>query len=183
MAPGLYPVSMRLLCTLIAIVVSTGLLPAQTARRAPGFSLPSTNSRQEDLADYRGTFVLLDIMKTDCPHCATFAKVLERMKLRYGGKIAVLSIAPAPDNPTTAAKFIAANKVTFPILFDCGQVVYSYVLTPSVAMPRLYIVNPEGFIAREYVYGPETQEIFQGNGLAAELDRLLAGGAAKSGKR
>jgi peroxiredoxin len=167
---------MRLLCTLIVLAVSVGLAPAQTGRRAPGFSLPSSNNRQEDLADYRGKFVLLDIMKTDCAHCGPFSKVLERAKLRYGSKIAVLSIAPAPDNPATAAKFIAANKITFPILFDCGQVVYSYVRTPSVSMPRLYIVNPQGYIARDYVYGPNTQEVFEGNGLFTELDRLLAGG-------
>lgn len=171
---------MRVLCFAIALVISSGLLPAQT-RRAPGFSLPSSNSRQEDLADYRGKFVLIDIMKTDCDHCGPFAKILEQAKVRYGSKIAVLSIAPAPDNPTTAAKFIAANKITFPILFDCGQVVYSYVRTPSVSMPRLYVVNPDGFIAREYVYGPETQEIFEGGGLFTELDRLLRGsGGAKA---
>ncbi len=164
---------MRLVHILIAVVVFAGVVPAQTGRRAPGFSLPSTNNRQEDLADYRGKFVLLDIMKTDCEHCGVFAKVLERAKLRYGSKIAVLSIAPAPDNLTTAAKFIAANKVTFPILFDCGQVVYSYVRNPSVSMPLLYIVNPEGFIAKEFVYGPNTQEIFEGQGLFTELDRLL----------
>jgi peroxiredoxin len=93
--------------------------------------------------------------------------------------IAVLSIAPAPDNPTTIAQFAAANKVTFPILFDCGQVVYSYVRTPSVSLPRLYIVNPEGFIVKEFVYGANSQEIFEGKGLFAELDRLL-GGRGKS---
>ncbi|MGE5567774.1 MAG: peroxiredoxin family protein [Rhodospirillales bacterium] len=168
---------MRVGCLALALLVSSALAPAQM-RRAPGFSLPSSANRQEDLADYRGRFVLIDLMKTDCPHCGTFAKVLERVKTKYGNRITVLSIAPAPDNPETAAKFIAANKITFPILFDCGQVVYSYVRTPSVSLPRLYIVNPEGFIAKEYVYGPETQEIFEGNGLFTELDRLL--GAAKA---
>lgn len=169
---------MRVGCLALALLVSSALAPAQM-RRAPGFSLPSSDNRQEDLADYRGRFVLIDIMKTDCPHCGPFARVLERVKTRYGNKIVVLSIAPAPDNPTTAAKFIAANKITFPILFDCGQVVYSYVRSPSVSLPRLYIVNPEGFIAREYAYGPETQEIFEGNGLFTELDRLLGGAKAR----
>lgn len=170
---------MRLTHILIAVVVFAGLVPAQTGRRAPGFSLPSTNNRQEDLADYRGKFVLLDIMKTDCDHCGPFAKILERAKLQYGSKVAVLSIAPAPDDLTTAAKFIAANKITFPILFDCGQAVYSYVRNPSVTMPRLYIVNPEGYIVKEFVYGANTQEIFEGKGLFTELDRLL-GGTGKS---
>ncbi len=149
------------------------------SRRAPGFSLPSSGNRQEDLAEYRGKIVLVDIMKTDCAHCGSFSKILQQAKIRYGGKVVVLAIAPAPDNPTTVAKFIEANKITYPILFDCGQVVYSYVQSPSVSMPRLYIVNPEGYIVKEYVYGPETQDVFEGKGLFTELDRLLGGAAAK----
>jgi hypothetical protein len=43
----------------------------------------------------------------------------------------------------------------------------------------LYIVNPEGFIVKEFVYGANSQEIFEGKGLFAELDRLL-GGRGKS---
>jgi peroxiredoxin len=168
---------MRLFFTAIALVASAGLLTAQMSRRAPGFSLPSSDNRQVDLAEYRGKFVLVDIMKTDCAHCGPFSKVLERAKVSYGGKIAVLAIAPAPDNPTTAAKFIAANKITYPILFDCGQAVYSYVRSPSVSMPRLYIVNPEGDIVKEYAYGPESTDVFEGNGLFTELDRLLGIGS------
>jgi peroxiredoxin len=159
-------------------MLCAALLPGQTRRRAPGFSLPSTDDRQEDLGDYRGRIVLIDIMKTDCEHCGVFARILQQALFRYGNKIAVLSIAPAPDSPVTAAKFIAENKVTYPILFDCGQVVYSYVrpnpLNPRVDLPHLYIVDREGFIAKDLVFGPETEEVFRGQGLFTELDRMLA---------
>jgi len=102
-------------------------------------------------------------MKTDCPHCGAFARILQQALFRYGNKIAVLSIAPAPDSPATAAKFISDNKLTFPILFDCGQVVYSYVrpnpLNPRVELPHLYIVDREGYILKDLVFGPETEEV------------------------
>ncbi len=159
-------------------MLCAALLPGQTKRRAPGFSLPSSGDRQEDLGDYRGKIVLIDIMKTDCEHCGVFARILQKAVFRYGSKIAVLSIAPAPDNQTTVAKFISDNKVGYPILFDCGQVVYSYVrpnpLNPRIELPHLYIVDREGDILKDLIFGPETEEVFRGEGLFKELDRILA---------
>ena len=125
-----------------ALLCAVALLAADASRRAPGFSLPSSGDRQEDLADYRGKIVLIDIMKTDCAHCGPFARILQQAAVRYGNRVAVLSIAPAPDDPITVGKFIAENGVTYPILFDCGQVVYSYVqpnpLNPGVSLPHLH---------------------------------------------
>jgi peroxiredoxin len=169
---------MRLFSLTLGLVVCTALLPGQTKRRAPGFSLLSSTERQEDLADYRGRIVLIDVMKTDCPHCGAFARILQQVAVRYGNKVAVLSIAPQPDNPSTVGKFIAENKITFPILYDCGQVIYSYVrpnpLNPSISLPHLYIVDRDGFIIRDYLFGAATEEIFRGQDLFKELDRILA---------
>jgi peroxiredoxin len=168
---------MRLFSLSLGLVLCATLLPGQARRRAPGFSLPSSTDRQEDLADYRGRIVLIDVMKTDCPHCTGFARILQQVADRYGNRVAVLSIAPAPDSPTTVGKFIAENKLTFPILFDCGQVIYSYVqpnpLKPSIDLPHLYIVDKDGFIIRDYVFGAATQELFRGQDLFQELDGIL----------
>jgi peroxiredoxin len=168
------------------VLLIAALLPGQMNRRAPGFSLPSSANRQIDLGDYRGKVVLIDIMKTDCAHCGPFARLLEQAKTRYGDRIAVLSIAPAPDNPTTAAKFIEANKITFPILYDCGQVVFSYVqpspMRPAVTLPHLYIVGRDGMILRDVLYGADTIEIFEEKGLEQELDRILAPAAKPAAK-
>ncbi len=166
---------MRILLSVLLLAAAVG---AQTPRRAPGFSLPDSNGQQTDLADYRGKIVLVDIMKTDCAHCGSFARKLEQAQKDYPGKVVVLAIAPAPDNPTTVAKFTAANGVTYPILFDCGQAVYSYVrpnpLRPTIELPRLYIVGPDGMILRDFAYGPQTMEFFEGRGLWTELDRIVA---------
>jgi len=168
---------MRLFSISSAIVLCAGLLAGQNARRAPGFSLPSSDNRQIDLADYRGKVVLIDIMKTDCELCGPFAQLLEQVKAQYGNKIEVLSIAPTPDTPATAAKFIGTYKVTFPILFDCGQVAYAYIrpspLNPRIELPRLYIVGRDGMILRDYLFGPDTQGIFRGHRLFDELDAIL----------
>jgi hypothetical protein len=41
-------------------------------RRVASFTLPDSQGRYHDVLDYRGRLLLIDIMKTDCPHCIPF---------------------------------------------------------------------------------------------------------------
>jgi peroxiredoxin Q/BCP len=145
---------------------------AQTPRRAPGFSLPDASQQQHDLQDYRGRWVLLDFMKTDCPHCAELSPVLEEAARKYGKKVAVLSVLLPPDTPANAAAYTAKHKLTSPMLFDCGQVAYSYIRpspgNPAVQFPHLYVIDPKGMIARDLMH----RDMPAGR-LLAELDRLI----------
>jgi len=163
---------------LLGTLLSATLLCAQPARRAPGFSLPDVNNQQHDLQDYRGKIVLIEIMHTSCPDCLPFAKILEQIRTHYGGKVAVLSITNPPDSSDRIRAFIKEVKVTYPILFDCGQVAFSYVrpspLRPSINIPHLYIVDASGIIRGDFEFGADTLEIFRGGGLYIEIDRLLA---------
>jgi peroxiredoxin len=155
-------------------------------RRAPGFSLPDIELRQHDLADYRGRIVLLDIMRTECPHCQTLSRTLEKVKQRYGDKVAILSIVNPPDNVDMVRAYIRQNKITTPILFDCGQVAASYMKAtpqrPSVNVPHLFIIDANGWIVNDYAYTPQNRAIFEGRALFDELDRLLKAQSA-SGKK
>jgi peroxiredoxin len=155
-------------------------------RRAPGFSLPDIELRQHDLADYRGRIVLLDIMRTECPHCQTLSRTLEKVKQRYGDRVAILSIVNPPDNVDMVRAYIRQNKITTPILFDCGQVAASYMKAtpqrPSVNVPHLFIIDANGWIVNDYAYTPQNRAIFEGRALFDELDRLLKAQSA-SGKK
>lgn len=138
---------------LIGLAVSAG---AQTpfGRRAPGFSLLDVVSlRQHDIQDYRGKVVLIDIMRTDCPHCQELTKTLEQVKAKYGDRIQILSVVNPPDNQTTVKKYIADFKLTNPILFDCGQMAVSYLQVgpknPRVSVPHLFIVDKAGMIHKD----------------------------------
>jgi thiol-disulfide isomerase/thioredoxin len=55
-----------------------------SGRRAPGFSLPDSNLQQHDPQDHRGKVLVVEIMKTNCPHCRTFSSILEEAKAKYG---------------------------------------------------------------------------------------------------
>jgi peroxiredoxin len=143
-------------------------------RRAPGFDLADTNGAWHDLADYRGKPVLLAMIQTTCPHCAAFAENLERVREKYGDKIGVLAVVVPPDTLDKAKQFTAGHKITYPIVFDSGQMCFSYVRNPNLQFPRLYIIDNSGMIASDNEFSPLTAALFEGNGLSPVIDRLLA---------
>lgn len=175
---------MRIFLVVIASLVALAAPSAAgslSGRRAPGFSLPDSKMRQHDLQDYRGKLVLIEIMQTTCPHCRTFAGILEQVNAKYAGRVAILTVVVPPDTVDTVQAFIGQYKITTPVMFDCGQMSASYMMvTPErsqVSFPHLFLIDRKGMIVDDYGYAAETKEIFEGKGLFAILDRLL--GAAR----
>jgi cytochrome c biogenesis protein CcmG/thiol:disulfide interchange protein DsbE len=152
------------------------LFAAGPLRRAPGFCLIDTSGQWQDLADYRGKIVLVEFMQTSCPHCAAFSTVLNGLKLKYADRLAVLAIANPPvDTVQTMMQFVKDHKLVYPLLLDQGQVAYSYVRSPSVDLPTVYLIDGSGMIRNSWQNGPLTKDIFEGAGLAREIDKLLTG--------
>ena len=153
----------------------TLLFAADAPRRAPGFSLPDGKGAEHDLADYRGKVVLLAFTQTTCPHCATFADKLQQVHQKYGDRVVVMAVVDPPDDPAKVAAYIQGHKLTYPILFDCGQMAYSYVLTPNLQYPRVFLIDSAGMIRADHQYSPLTAEIFEGKGLEQAIALLLNG--------
>lgn len=177
---------MRLLI-LFAAALAAAPTPATagelSGRRAPGFSLPDSRLRQHDLQDYRGRVVLIDIMKTDCPHCQTVVQTLEKARKKYGDRIAVLTVVNPPDGINQVQTFIQQHNLTSPVLFDCGQVVASYLKAsperPTIKVPHLFVIDRAGRIVEDFGYSAETKAILEGEGLYPILDKLVAPAAKK----
>ena len=147
-----------------------------SGRRAPGFSLPEAPGVQRDPQDYRGKILIVDFMQVTCEHCVTFSAILEQARARYGDKIAILSIVNPPSDAKGVADYITQHKIKSPILFDCGQVAYSYLKPTSstITIPHVFLIDGEGMIRNDFAFGNATLDIFQGKGLFAEIDKLLA---------
>jgi len=144
-----------------------------SGRRAPSFALPDSTLRSHDILDSRGHWLLLDFMKTDCPHCKDLSKKLEGLKVRYGAKVEVLSILIAPpESQVTVAKYVAENKITSAFLFDQGQVAVTYFRAtpqnPTFDTPHLFAIDPNGMIVRDW-----NQLGVEAPGFLSELDQLL----------
>ncbi len=163
----------------IALVFAAALLlPAAgeySNRRAPGFSLADSKFRQHDTQDYRGKVLLIDIMLTSCPDCNQLADTLVQVKKKYGDKVAMISIVTLPDTFTEADKFTALHGITWPIVFDSGQVIASYMkMTPSnptVHFPHLFVVDGSGMIRNDY--GATDDIALTLDAISAAIDPLL----------
>jgi peroxiredoxin len=160
--------SAALLCAALTLA-GQGL----SGRRAPSFALPDSRLQSHDILDSRGHWLLLDFMKTDCPHCKELSKKLEGVKGRYGAKVEVLSILIAPPETTaTVAKYIGELKLTSAFLFDQGQVAVTYFRAtpqnPQFDTPHLFAIDPNGMIVHDW-----NQAAVEAPGFLAELDQVL----------
>ena len=156
-----------------------GSLFASAGRRAPGFALPDpTYQRYYDLQDYAGKVVIIDIMSTRCPHCLLASTTLEQVKARYADKVVILEVVLPPDNQESVAKYIQTSKVTVPVICDMGQMTASYFkATPAtmqeIQVPHLFLIDQRGMIRNDFGYDQSTRSVFEGEGLFAEIDKLL----------
>jgi peroxiredoxin len=170
----------KILCTLICAAT---LVTAQGPRRAPGFALPDVKGDVKDLNDYRGKVVVLEFMQTTCPHCADFVAKLKDIQQKYGDKVQILSVVFPPDDQNAVKQYIAGHGISYPVLFDCGQMGYSYIRKQTVDFPHVYLIDRNGMIRNDWVQTPTTMDIFEGNGLAAEIDRMLTNGTPTAPKK
>jgi peroxiredoxin len=140
-------------------------------RRAPGFSLADTHFVQHDTQDYRGKVLIIDFMQTGCSVCIRLADTLLQVQAKYGDKVGIMSVTTLPDNFQTADKFAAEHKIPWPILFDSGQVMMSYLkvtpANPKVNFPHLFIIDGSGTIRYDFEGGEDFATI------SAEIDKLL----------
>jgi peroxiredoxin len=135
-----------------------------SGRRAPSFSLPDSTMTQHDLLDYRGRWLLIDFMKTDCPHCMALSKVMEQVHAQFP-KVALLSVVIAPpDNQQTVAKYVAdTGAKSSTIVFDQGQMAVTYFkatpANPGFDTPHLFIVDPNGMIVKDIPQSPVLEDL------------------------
>jgi peroxiredoxin len=144
-------------------------------RRAPGFSLTDSHYQQHDPQDYRGKVLLIDIMTTTCQTCRQLADTLVQVNAKYGDKIGIISVLTLPDDFQKGDRFAAEHKITWPMVFDSGQMIASYLkVTPSnpqVHFPHLFVIDGNGTIRNDFE-GTDDKALTL-EGLSAEIDRLL----------
>ncbi|MGA3189207.1 MAG: redoxin domain-containing protein [Bryobacteraceae bacterium] len=162
-----------LVCAAITLIGQPLATQSLSGRRAPSFALPDSRLQSHDILDSRGHWLLLDFMKTDCPHCKELSKKLEGVKGRYGAKVEILSIVVTPpETQATVAKYAAEVKSSSVFVFDQGQVAITYFratpANPTFDTPHLFAIDPNGMIVRDWgMAGVEAP------GFLSELDQLL----------
>jgi len=140
-------------------------------RRAPGFSLADSHFKQHDPQDYKGKVLIVEFMQTTCPICMLLTENLLQVRAKYGDKIGILSVTTLPDSFQTADKYAAEHKIPWPILFDSGQVMMSYLkvtpANPKVNFPHSFIIDSSGTIRDDFEGAEDAGTI------SAEIDKLI----------
>jgi peroxiredoxin Q/BCP len=125
---------------------------------APEFSLPDSTGKQVSLSNFRGRTVLVYFYPAaGTPGCT-------KQACDFRDNLAELNdagfdvIGISPDKPAKLAKFVADEKLTFPLLSDEGRAVLtewgaygekqSYGRTITGVIRSTFVVGPDGRIAK-----------------------------------
>ncbi len=169
----------RCLFLCLSFFVFASLLSAAGAlsnRRAPGFSLPDISLQQHDLYKYRGKVVILNIMRTQCPHCKTFTGVLGHAEAKFEGKIQIINVVNPPDNQKSVRAYLQSSNNQL-VLFDTGQVAASYLKitpeNPSFDTPHFFVIDQQGWIQEDYGHNALNQSIFEGDEINTIIEKYL----------
>jgi peroxiredoxin len=170
---------MRVLLSLFLLTSLCSVAQNLSGRRAPSFNLPDSHLQQHDTLDYRGRWLILNFIQTNCAPCKEVSKRLETVQTSHAGKVAVLSIVLSPpDTQQTASHYIAETRITSPILFDQGQVTITYFKAtpqnPKFDVPHVFAVNASGMIVKDWPALAANSA-----SLSAELNRMIAATASK----
>ncbi len=129
--------------------------------KAPDFSLLDQNSAVHSLSDYAGKWVVLYFYpKDDTPGCTTEACNFrdERDAIADYGNAVVIGVSK--DSPASHKNFADKHKLNFTLLSDpAHQTIKAYSAWQQKSMfgkkfmgiqRMTVIINPDGFIAKEY---------------------------------
>ncbi|MEZ5363941.1 MAG: TlpA disulfide reductase family protein [Bryobacterales bacterium] len=163
----------------LALCASSAFAANELSNRlAPGFALPDLEFKTHDLADYRGKVVVVTIMRTTCPHCTEFNKVLNEAEKKYGGQLKVIGIVNPPDNQQSVKRYLLANGLQTTLLFDCGQMAASYLKVtpqnPTIEVPHFFVIDQKGMIREDYGYNMLSKPVFEGTAIYKILDKYVS---------
>jgi cytochrome c biogenesis protein CcmG, thiol:disulfide interchange protein DsbE len=96
-----------------------------------------------ELKSFRGRAVVLDFWATWCGPCQAEAPIVDAIAQRYKDKIAVIGVNTS-DEDGLAAAFARRKRLTFPIVYDEGNVIAKKYSVST--LPTLIVVSKTGDI-------------------------------------
>jgi peroxiredoxin len=113
------------------------------------FELPDLSGNLVKLSDFKGNVVVLNFFGSWCGPCGAEMPSLQKaFQHNQERGLVVLGIAADPEGAKTVTPFLKEYNVTFPVLLDPKNEVFSRYFVRAI--PVTYLLDREGKIATMY---------------------------------
>jgi peroxiredoxin len=116
----------------------------QVNQPAPDFELPDLQGTLHKLSDYRGKIVIVNFWSCDCPHSERADGLLVELLKKWGGDVALLSIASNQNESAQSLEEAARNRSIPNVLQDAKHLVAD--LYEAVTTPHVFVVDRDGIL-------------------------------------
>ena len=142
----------------------------------PSFKLQGLDGKIYDLADLRGSVVLVSFGATWCAPCSTELRVLEDLLSEYREKPVkffwVSIERPEEVTNTALRRYAKERQVSFPVLRDTGKMVFLQ-FTTRVRLPMIVLLGKDGKVDVPVQFGMRAPADAYKSDVRARLNKLL----------
>lgn len=132
-----------------------GFVAPEIGEFAPPFMAQTPYSQMISLADFQGESVIINFWATWCVPCAIEMPELQTLYEETNTAILAVNIG---ESPHIVAEWVNRYSLTFPIVLDPQQVIYSQYRI--IGQPTTFVIAPDGIISHIF-YGATTFETLQ----------------------
>jgi thiol-disulfide isomerase/thioredoxin len=131
--------------------------------QAPGWSLTAISGEKYDLTSLKGKTVLVDFFYKSCYPCLLSLPGLVSLYEKYKDKgLIIIGINPVDKDREALIKFLAGNKVTYPVFMEGKNVSQDYHVS---LYPTLYLIDKTGKI--------KFSQTGFGEGMGKDLEKIV----------
>ncbi len=161
---------------LAALVFSSAVQAQEAVAHKPSFKLQALDGRVTDLANEKGSVVLISFGATWCAPCSSELRILNEVVTEYKDKpVKFFWVSvEAPEQITNAAlkRYAKERNLSFPVLRDSSQAVFSQ-FSPRVRLPMTVVLNKDGEVDGPAQFGMRSPADAYKTDIRAHLDKLL----------
>jgi len=125
---------------------------AQSAKKAPTFSLKAADGTVVDLAKLKGKVVMVNFWATWCPPCRAeipdFMKVYDEYKSKG---LEIIGVSLDQDGWDDVRPFLKKNPINYPIVIGDGKLAQAY--GGVEAIPTTFFIDKAGNIVTKHIGG------------------------------
>jgi len=150
---------------------------AKTLPSDPTMKLQGLDGKVYDMAELRGSVVLVSFGATWCAPCSTELRALEELLIEFRNKPVKFFWVSVerPEEVTNSAlkRYARERKVSFPVLRDTGKMVFLQ-FSERVRLPMIVLLRKDGKVDAPVQFGMRAPAESYKADVRARLNKLLA---------